>query len=110
MPKRRSWGTIKHVSKDKHVIRYIDAQGARKSVTFYGTRREAEAELARLRLMHERNPARRKPPTVKQAAEAWWLPWLERGACGRLHVQEHQLHVLIGMEEARGAAMGRRAP
>ena len=78
MPKRRSWGTIKHVSKDKHVIRYIDAQGARKSVTFYGTRREAEAELARLRLMHERNPARRKPPTVKQAAEAWWLPWLER--------------------------------
>ncbi len=78
MPKRRSWGTIKHVSKDKHVIRYIDAQGARKSVTFYGTRREAEAELARLRLMHERNPARRKAPTVSQAAEAWWLPWLER--------------------------------
>ena len=78
MPKRRSWGTITHVSRDKHVIRYIDSQGARKSVTFYGTRREAEAELARLRLMHERNQARRKPPTVKQAAEAWWLPWIER--------------------------------
>lgn len=78
MQKRRSWGTITHVSKDKHVIRYIDSQGARKSVTFYGTRRESEAELARLRLIHERNPARRKPPTVKQAAEAWWLPWVER--------------------------------
>ena len=78
MPKRRSWGTIKHVSKYKHVIRYVDSQGDRKSVTFYGTRREADAELSRLRLMHERNPARRKAPTVSQAAEAWWLPWIER--------------------------------
>ena len=78
MPKRRSWGTIKHESKDKHVIRYIDSQGDRKSVTFYGTRREAEAELSRLRLIHERNPARRKAPTVRQAADAWWFPWVER--------------------------------
>ena len=77
MAKRRTWGTIKTMARDKHVLRY-NADGARKSVTFYGTRREAEAELARLRLMHERNPARRKAPTVSQAAEAWWLPWLER--------------------------------
>ena len=77
MAKRRTWGTIKTMARDKHVLRY-NADGARKSVTFYGTRREAEAELARLRLMHERNPARRKPPTVSQAAEAWWLPWIER--------------------------------
>ena len=75
MAKRRTWGTIKTMARDKHVLRY-NADGARRSVTFYGTRREAEAELAKLRTLYERKSPRRVP-TVGQAAEAWWLPWLE---------------------------------
>ena len=88
MPRRKQrspWGTIDSKGKDRHVIRWMEntPEGRkRKCRTFHGTYREAALELARIRVEKADD---RPVPTVGQAYEMWYRPWLERRfAEGRL--------------------------
>ena len=76
--KRSAWGSLDQAGPNKWVIRYTanTPEGRkRKSKTFYGTRKEADLERARLRVAH----ASDKPvPTIGRAYEMWWLPWMRR--------------------------------
>lgn len=81
MPKkkrRRTWGSITTVTRGKHVLRWVEntPEGRkRRSRTFYGTYKEADAELARIRVkVGDDAPV----PTIGQAYEMWWLPRAER--------------------------------
>lgn len=80
MPRRKQrspWGTIDSKGKDKHVIRWVEntPEGRkRKCRTFHGTYREAALELARIRVEKADD---RPVPTVGQAYEMWYRPWLE---------------------------------
>lgn len=75
--KRSPWGTIDSKSRDKHVIRWVENTPdgrKRRCMTFHGTYREAALELARIRV----EKAGDKPvPTIGQAYEMWYLPWME---------------------------------
>lgn len=76
--KRSTWGSINSVSRTKHIIRYIEnaPEGRRRrSKTFYGTRKEAELEKARLRVLNDVGGA--PPVTIGQAWELWYRPWME---------------------------------
>lgn len=72
--RRRTWGSITTVSRCKHVLRWVEntPEGRRRrSLTFYGTYKEADAELAKIRVkVGDDAPV----PTVGQAYELWWLP------------------------------------
>lgn len=76
--RRRTWGSITTVSRGKHVLRWVEntPEGRkRRSRTFHGTYKEADAELARIRVrVGDDAPV----PTVGQAYRLWWLPWMER--------------------------------
>lgn len=76
--RRRTWGSITTVSRGKHVLRWVEGtpEGRkRRSRTFYGTYKEADAELSRIRVsVGDDAPS----PTIGQAYEMWWLPWMER--------------------------------
>lgn len=76
--RRRTWGSITTVTRAKHVLRWVEntPEGRkRRSRTFYGTYKEASAELARIRVrVGDDAPV----PTVGQAYEMWWLPWMRR--------------------------------
>ncbi len=81
MPKkkrRRTWGSITTVTRGKHVLRWVEntPEGRkRRSLTFYGTYKEADAELARIRVkVGDDAPV----PTIGQAYEMWWKPDEER--------------------------------
>ena len=99
---RRAWGSITSVSKDKQIIRWVEntPEGrTRRSRTLRCTRKDADLELARLRVLH----AEDKPvPTIGKAYVMWYEPWIaqcvvdgktkERTAeiyerCWRLHVE-----------------------
>ena len=99
---RRAWGSITSVSKDKQIIRWVEntPEGrTRRSRTLRCTRKDADPELARLRVLH----AEDKPvPTIGKAYVMWYEPWIaqcvvdgktkERTAeiyerCWRLHVE-----------------------
>lgn len=79
--KRRSFGSIKRVSRDKHVIRWTDKAGdgpSRRTETVYGSYAEAAARLAEIQTAIR---ARKDGPpqmTVGQAYERWFVPWMER--------------------------------
>lgn len=76
--RRRSWGSITTVSKNKHILRWPEntPEGRkRRSRTLRGTYMEAELELSRLRVLH----ADDKPvPTVGDVHDMWYRPWLDR--------------------------------
>ena len=74
--RRRAWGSVTRVSRDKHVIRWVEStpEGRkRRSRTIHGTYAEACLELDRLHVLHADE---RACPTVGRAAELWWLPWV----------------------------------
>ncbi len=77
MPKRRStFGTNEDAGRGYRRLRYWadlhDGRGyVRHSKTIRGTRRDGDAELARIRVLHSED---RAAPTVRQAYESWWLP------------------------------------
>ena len=73
---RRSWGSVTKLDKNVYRIRYWgdkrDGKGYRRlSKTIHGTRREAENEMAKLRVSNSEDAP---CPTLKQAYELWWLP------------------------------------
>lgn len=79
--KRRSFGSIKRVSRDKHVIRWTDKAGdgpSRRTETVYGSYADAAARLAEIQT--DIRSRRGGPPevTVGQAYERWFAPWMER--------------------------------
>lgn len=83
--RRRSWGSIKTVSRDKHIIRWTqNTPDGRKrcTKTVHGTYREACLELDRLHVeLAEDKPV----PTVSKAWTMWAEPYLERSVdSGRL--------------------------
>lgn len=88
MPKkkrRRTWGSITTVARGKHVLRWMEntPEGRkRRSHTFYGTYKEADAELARIRVrVGDDAPV----PTLGQVYETWWRPSIdERVEAGTL--------------------------
>ena len=75
--RRRTWGSITTVSRGKHVLRWVEntPEGRkRRSRTFYGTYKEADAELARIRvLVGDDAPV----PTFAQIYARWWMPSVE---------------------------------
>ena len=83
-PKRRKWGSIRTVSKNKHVLRWVENTSAgrvRKCHTFHGT--EAEASLWLDRKHVELADKGDKPvPTIGKAYEMWYRPWLMRKVGG----------------------------
>lgn len=85
MGRRRSWGSVTTVTRNKQVIRWVEdtPEGRkRKSKTIHGTYREACTELDRIHVAVGDEPP---CPTVGKAAQMWWLPWLDRReAEGRL--------------------------
>lgn len=79
-PKRRKWGSIRTVSKNKHVLRWVENTSAgrvRKCHTFHGTETEASLWLDRKHV--ELADSGDKPvPTIGKAYEMWYRPWLKR--------------------------------
>lgn len=76
MPRKRSsWGCVQRVSTDLYRIRYWADLGdgySRRSLTFHGTRREADRKLAELRAEHEVEPgAPRRRASSMTVGEAW---------------------------------------
>lgn len=78
--KRADWGSLKTISKNKHVLRYManTPEGRkRKSKTFNCSYMEATLERDRLRVLHA-DKGDKPVPTVGKAYRMWYLPWLER--------------------------------
>lgn len=76
--RRRSWGSIKSVSKDKHILRWVEntPEGRKRcSRTVECTYKEACFELSRLEV--ERSDDR-PVPTIGDAYRMWYVPWLDR--------------------------------
>lgn len=79
--KRRSFGSIKRVSRDKHVIRWTDGAGdgpSRRTETVYGSYAEASARLAEIQTAIRARKGGQSQMTVGQAYERWFVPWMER--------------------------------
>lgn len=76
--RRRSWGSIKSISNDKHILRWVEntPEGRkRRSTTVSCTYKEACFQLSRLEVEH----ANDKPvPTIGDAYRMWYIPWLDR--------------------------------
>lgn len=97
MPKkkrRRTWGSITTVTRGKHVLRWVENTPdgrKRRSLTFYGTYKEADAELARIRVkVGDDAPV----PTLGQVYEMWWKPSIdERMEAGSLAPSTHKRYV-----------------
>lgn len=92
--RRRTWGSITTVSRGKHVLRWVEntPEGRkRRSRTFYGTYKEADAELARIRvLVGDDAPV----PTFAQIYARWWMPSVEsRLESGDLAPNTHRSYV-----------------
>lgn len=79
--RRASYGSIDRLGNGKWRLRYPawdEGRRVRKSMTITGaTRRDAEAQLARLRQEYEHPDARMKCPTFAQCWEDWHGPWIE---------------------------------
>lgn len=77
---RRSWGSIRSISRNKHVIRWVEntTQGrVRKCHTFEGSAAEASLWLERKHI--ECADKGDKPvPTIGDVCRMWWLPSLHR--------------------------------
>lgn len=88
--RRRTWGSITTVTRGKHVLRWVEntPEGRkRRSRTFYGTYKEASAELARIRVrVGDDAPV----PTLGEVYSMWWKPSIdERLAAGSLAPNTH---------------------
>lgn len=77
--RRRPWGSITEVTRGKkYVIRWMentDKGRSRRSKTFYGTYRDADKELAQIRLS---NAAASPTMTVGEVFGKWYMPWLAK--------------------------------
>lgn len=76
--RRRSWGSVTTITKDKHVLRWVEntPEGRkRRSRTMRCTYREACFELSRLEVEHSDD---RPVPTVGDAHRMWYEPWMAR--------------------------------
>ncbi len=76
--RRRSWGSVTTITRDKHVLRWMEnTENGRKrrSRTVRCSYREACQELARLQVAHADD---RPVPTVGECHDVWWLPWMQR--------------------------------
>ena len=76
--KRRSWGSITTITKNKHVLRWMEntPEGRkRRSRTVYCTYKEACLELSKLRVKHSND---HPVPTIEEAFNMWYLPWINR--------------------------------
>lgn len=76
--RRRSWGSVTSVTKDKHILRWVEntPEGRkRRSRTVHCTYREACFELHRLEVEYADD---RPVPTIGEAYRMWYLPWIER--------------------------------
>lgn len=75
--RRRSWGSITEAGRGKYVLRWVENTPngrKRKSRTFYGTYKEADAELARIRVkVGDDAPV----PTFGQVYSMWWKPTID---------------------------------
>lgn len=94
---RRAWGHIDEVVRGKkYVLRWTQntPQGRRRPCeTFYGTYREA---CARLDEIHVTCGDDRPVPTVGQALDMWYMPWLDRRlAEGKIKQSTYNLHVRL---------------
>lgn len=84
MPRKRrrsTWGSNDPAGPGRRRLRFLadtgDGRGlCRHSKTVYGTAREGDAELARLRVMYERQRTDGPMPTFGQCWEQWYLPEL----------------------------------
>lgn len=74
---RRPWGSITEMQRGKkYVVRWVentDAGRKRRSRTIYGTAAEASRFLA---IKEVERGLEHRAPTVSEAVEAWYLPWL----------------------------------
>lgn len=61
--KRSTWGSVRSRSKTVHELRYT-VGGKQKSETFHGTRKAADAHLAKLRIKYEGGEGPRMPVSV----------------------------------------------
>lgn len=77
--RRRSWGSVTEVSSGrKYILRWMENTPdgrRRRSKTFYGTYREACRQLSIKEVDHGEEG---RVPTLGEAYDAWYLPWLER--------------------------------
>ena len=77
--RRRAWGSIDSVIPNKkYVLRWMEntPEGRRRRCeTFYGTYREADLRLAKIRV---ERAADKPVPTIGEAYKTWYLPELER--------------------------------
>ncbi len=77
MAMRSSWGCVQRLDRDRYRIRYWADTGdgyRRRTETVRGTRREADARLAELRTIHEREPGQHvRRPTGVTVGDAWRL-------------------------------------
>lgn len=76
--KRASWGCVQRVAQGKYRLRWME-DGVRRTETLYGTRREADDRMAEIRTRVGSGPSRR-PVTVGEAYERWYLPTVEQSA------------------------------
>lgn len=93
--RRRSWGSIRSVSRDVHVLRWwanTEAGRTRQCMTFRGSRAEAELMMDRLHVEHA-DRGDRPVPTVGLAYAMWYEPWLARRlANGKIKPSTHRLY------------------
>lgn len=104
--RRRSWGSVTTVSRDKHVLRWMEntPEGRkRKSRTYHGTYREACQELARLRIAHADE---RPVPTIAECHDIWWLPWIRRrvadGLAKQRTFEQYEMHWRVHVQPRWG--------
>lgn len=102
---RRAWGHIDEIVRGKkYVLRWTHntPKGRKRPCeTFYGTYREA---CARLDEIHVTAGDDRPVPTVGQALDMWYMPWLERRlAEGKIKLGTYNLHVRLIKRHIRPA-------
>lgn len=76
---RSTWGCSTEIQRNKkYILRWMQntSTGRRRMCeTFYGTRTQADARLAEIRLKNERNAS---TMTVGDVCRTWYIPWLKR--------------------------------
>lgn len=70
---RSTWGCVQKMGRDKWRLRYQTPEG-RRSKTVYGSRREADAEMAKLRVRLEEEREHGPRPTFRECWERWYWP------------------------------------
>lgn len=93
---RSSWGSVTRLGPGRYRLRWPEREGrrtVRRSKVMRCTRREADAELARLRTLREHAPGEAPCPTFRQCWEEWYHPELSRRVGeGSLRPQTRRLY------------------